>query len=151
MPSSRVASSAMPPTTSKKAIAALCSKDGELATSTTTCVPAKALASPSPVTVLTPVDGEAGRTSWPRWRSRATTREPMRPEPPITTIFNDASCRLPPEWRGGQGWPSARGGAVVPVRYQDEAGRAESALALKQSGGARKVGPAAQILVPKFP
>jgi len=43
--------------------------------------------SPSPVTVLTPVFGEAATTSWPRWRRVATVFEPIRPVPPMTTIF----------------------------------------------------------------
>ena len=37
--------------------------------------------------LLTPVLGEAATTSWPPWRSMATVFEPMRPVPPITTIF----------------------------------------------------------------
>src|SRR5262249_53912750 len=53
----------------------------------TTCVPAMACLSPSPVMVLTPVFGEAATTSWPRWRRMATVFEPIRPVPPMTTIF----------------------------------------------------------------
>ena len=37
--------------------------------------------------VLTPVLGEAATTSWPPWRRMATVFEPIRPVPPITTIF----------------------------------------------------------------
>src|SRR5512147_1192788 len=37
--------------------------------------------------VLTPVLGEAATTSWPPWRRMATVFEPMRPVPPMTTIF----------------------------------------------------------------
>ena len=44
-------------------------------------------ASPSPVTVLTPDEGDAATTSWPRWRRFATTFFPMSPLPPMTTIF----------------------------------------------------------------
>ena len=43
--------------------------------------------SPSPVMVLTPVLGEAATTSWPPWRRMATVFEPIRPVPPMTTIF----------------------------------------------------------------
>jgi hypothetical protein len=42
--------------------------------------------SPSPVIVLTPTFGEAAITSWPPRRRMATPFEPIRPEPPITTI-----------------------------------------------------------------
>src|SRR6185437_11188877 len=42
---------------------------------------------PSPVMVLTPLLGEAATTSWPPWRRMATVFEPIRPVPPITTIF----------------------------------------------------------------
>jgi hypothetical protein len=34
-----------------------------------------------------PLLGEAAMTSWPPWRSMATVFEPIRPVPPITTIF----------------------------------------------------------------
>ena len=33
------------------------------------------------------VSGEAATTSWPPWRRMATVFEPIRPVPPITTIF----------------------------------------------------------------
>src|SRR5262249_3455647 len=52
-----------------------------------TCVPAMASLRPSPVMVLTPVLGEAAISSWPPWRRMATVFEPIRPVPPITTIF----------------------------------------------------------------
>jgi hypothetical protein len=42
---------------------------------------------PSPVMVLTPLLGGAARTSWPPWRRIATVFEPIRPVPPMTTIF----------------------------------------------------------------
>src|SRR5437588_7036904 len=42
---------------------------------------------PLPVMVLTPVLGEAATTSWPPWRKMGTVFEPIRPVPPITTIF----------------------------------------------------------------
>src|SRR2546421_12862672 len=35
----------------------------------------------------TPLLGEAARTSWPPWRRMATVFEPIRPVPPMTTIF----------------------------------------------------------------
>jgi hypothetical protein len=40
-------------------------KEGELARSMTTCVPAMASLRPSPVMVLTPLLGKAATTSWP--------------------------------------------------------------------------------------
>src|SRR5262245_5191103 len=42
---------------------------------------------PSPVMVLTPVLGEAAITSWPPWRRKGMVFEPIKPVPPITTIF----------------------------------------------------------------
>src|SRR6185437_5363222 len=63
------------------------SNDGELARSITTCAPATASLRPSPVMLLTPLLGEAATTSWPSWRRMATVFEPIRPVPPITTIF----------------------------------------------------------------
>src|SRR5262245_34786057 len=53
----------------------------------TTCVPAKASLRPWPVMVLMPVLGEAATTSWPPWRRMGAVFEPIRPVPPITTIF----------------------------------------------------------------
>ena len=58
-----------------------------MARSITTCVPAMASLSPSPVMVLMPFWGEAATTSWPPWRRMATVFEPIRPVPPMTTIF----------------------------------------------------------------
>src|SRR5262245_14322195 len=72
---------------SKNSSTALSSHDGEFVTSTTTSAPASALASPSPVRVLTPDEGEADTASWPRPRKRGISFLPMRPLPPITTIF----------------------------------------------------------------
>src|SRR5215510_2107923 len=71
----------------KNSSTALSSNEGELARSITTCVPAMASLRPSPVMLLTPVLGEAATTSWPPWRSMGTVFEPMRPVPPMTTIF----------------------------------------------------------------
>src|SRR6266516_7374463 len=71
----------------KNASTALSSNEGELARSITTCVPAMASLRPWPVMVLTPVLGEAATTSWPPWRRMATVFEPIRPVPPMTTIF----------------------------------------------------------------
>src|SRR5262245_61559736 len=42
---------------------------------------------PWPVMVLTPVLGEAATTSCPPWRRMGAVFEPIRPVPPITTIF----------------------------------------------------------------
>src|SRR6059058_2339629 len=75
------------PEVSKNSSTALSSNEGELARSITTCVPAMASLRPSPVMLLTPVLGEAATTSWPPWRRMETVFEPIRPVPPITTIF----------------------------------------------------------------
>ena len=51
--------------------------------------------------LLTPVLGEAATTSWPPWRRMGTAFEPIRPVPPITTIFiSDLSvfARHADEW-----------------------------------------------------
>src|SRR5262249_54223947 len=75
------------PAVSKNSSTALSSNDGELARSITTCAPATASLTPSPVMVLIPLLGEAATTSWPPWRRMETVFEPIRPVPPITTIF----------------------------------------------------------------
>src|SRR5690348_12298364 len=75
------------PAVSKNSSTALSSNDGELARSITTCAPETASLTPSPVIVLTPLLGEAATTSWPCRRRMATVFEPMRPVPPMTTIF----------------------------------------------------------------
>ena len=75
------------PAVVKKVMTASSAKFGEFARSMTTCAPATASASPSPVMVLTPVLGDAATTSWPFWRRFDTTLLPMRPVPPMTTIF----------------------------------------------------------------
>src|SRR5262249_24164411 len=66
---------------------ALSSNEGELARSISTCEPAMASLSPSPLMVLIPPWGEAATRSWPPWRRMATVFEPIRPVPPLTTIF----------------------------------------------------------------
>src|SRR5882757_7555123 len=71
----------------KNSSTALSSNDGELARSITTCAPATASLRPSPVMVLTPLLGEAATSSWPPLRRMATVFEPIRPVPPMTTIF----------------------------------------------------------------
>src|SRR5262245_44377948 len=86
-PAAASAARRLRPEVSKNSSTALSSKEGELARSITTCVPAMACLSPSPVMVLTPLLGEAATTSWPAWRRMATVLEPIRPVPPITTIF----------------------------------------------------------------
>jgi hypothetical protein len=80
----------------KKSSAALSSNEGELDTSTATCVPDSTSASPSPVRVLTPDFGDAAIALWPCSASLATTLEPMSPVPPITTTFvmMDLPCVL---------------------------------------------------------
>src|SRR5258705_9182290 len=71
------------------------SKDGELETSTTTWAPLSTSANPSPVRVLTPVLGAAATASCPLALSFAMSFDPIRPVPPITTIFI-----FPPLFRG---------------------------------------------------
>src|SRR5215469_11043361 len=72
---------------SKNSSTALSSNEEELVRSITTCAPAMACASPSPVMLLTPLLGEAAMTSWPPRRRMGTVLEPMRPVPPMTMIF----------------------------------------------------------------
>src|SRR5262245_40598837 len=55
--------------------------------STTTAAFASASAKPSPVIVLTPVFGAAAIASCPFRLSFSTTFDPIKPVPPITTIF----------------------------------------------------------------
>src|SRR5205809_2132032 len=86
-PAAASAARRLRPEVSKNSSTALSSNEGELARSITTCVPAMASLRPSPVMVLTPVLGEAATTSWPPWRRMATVFEPIRPVPPMTTIF----------------------------------------------------------------
>src|SRR2546425_1952744 len=86
-PAAASAARRLRPEVSKNSSTALSSNEGELARSITTCVPAMASLRPSPVMLLTPVLGEAATTSWPPWRRMATVFEPIRPVPPITTIF----------------------------------------------------------------
>src|SRR5262244_1067715 len=86
-PAAASAASRLRPEVSKNSSTALSSNEGELARSITTCVPAMASLRPSPVMVLTPVLGEAAKTSWPPCRRMATVFEPIKPVPPITTIF----------------------------------------------------------------
>ena len=70
---------------SKNFSTAASSKDGELLTSTTTWVLVSGSANPAPVSVSTPVAGEAGTASCSR--SLFTTFVPISPVPPMTTIF----------------------------------------------------------------
>src|SRR3954466_1482771 len=86
-PAAASAARRLRPEVSKNSSTALSSNEGELARSTTTCAPATASLTPSPVMVLTPLLGEAATTSWPPWRRMATVFEPIRPVPPMTTIF----------------------------------------------------------------
>src|SRR4029453_2661929 len=87
MPADFSAERRLRPDVSKKSKALLSSKEGEFATSTTTSAPLSAPANPSPVSVFTPLEGDAATTSCPRWRRMFTTFDPMRPVPPITTIL----------------------------------------------------------------
>src|SRR5215475_13645609 len=86
-PAAASAARRLRPEVSKNSSTALSSNEGELARSITTCAPAMASLSPSPVMVLMPLLGEAATTSWPLWRRIATVFEPIRPVPPMTTIF----------------------------------------------------------------
>src|SRR5262249_23822728 len=72
---------------SKNSSTALSSHDGAFVTSTTTSAPLTASASPPPVPLLPPDEGEAETASCPRSRSRGIIFFPMSPLPPITTIF----------------------------------------------------------------
>src|SRR5262245_8171563 len=72
---------------SKNSSTALSSHEGAFVTSTTTSAPASAWASPSPVMVLTPDEGEADTASWPHPHRIGISFLPMSPLPPITTIF----------------------------------------------------------------
>src|SRR5204863_3647936 len=49
--------------------------------------PASAAASPSPVTELMPREGDAATTSWPCCRRLLTSLVPIKPVPPMMTIF----------------------------------------------------------------
>ena len=86
-PAAASAARRLRPEVSKNASTALSSNEGELARSITTCAPATASLTPSPVMVLTPLFGDAAITSWPPRRRMATVFEPIRPVPPMTTIF----------------------------------------------------------------
>src|SRR5256885_14172056 len=68
-------------------MAGLSSNEGEFAPSPTTSASASAAANPSPVSVFTPLEGDAATTSWPCSLRLFTTFVPIRPVPPITTIF----------------------------------------------------------------
>src|ERR1700753_3736372 len=97
-PAAASAARRLRPEVSKNSSTALSSNEGELARSITTCAPARASLSPSPLMVLTPLLGEAARTSWAPWRRMATVFEPIRPVPPITTIFM-VGPSLVDDWR----------------------------------------------------
>src|SRR6478672_6409104 len=86
-PAAASAARRLRPEVSKNSSTALSSNEGELARSITTCAPAMASLRPSPMMLLTPLLGEAATTSWPPWRRMATVFEPIRPVPPMTTIF----------------------------------------------------------------
>ena len=71
----------------KKSSTSASANDGEFETSTTTFAPTSTSVSPSPVMVFTPELGEAAIASWPLSMRCSTTLDPMRPVPPMTTIF----------------------------------------------------------------
>src|SRR6266571_403302 len=76
-PAAASAARRLRPEVSKNSSTALSSNEGELARSITTCAPAMASLSPSPVMLLIPLLGEAATTSWPPWRRMATVFEPI--------------------------------------------------------------------------
>src|SRR5947209_16582200 len=102
------------PEVSKNSSTALSSNEGELARSITTCAPAMASLRPSPVMVLTPVLGEVATTPWPPWRRMATVFEPIRPVPPMTTIF----MVYPPLSMTGDPFPSRACRRLAPEEGQ---------------------------------
>jgi hypothetical protein len=67
------------PEVSKNSSTALSSNDGELVRSITTCAPAMASLRPSPVMLLTPLLGEAARTSCPYRFARREVEAPLTP------------------------------------------------------------------------
>jgi hypothetical protein len=71
----------------KNSSTAVSLQTGAFDTSTTTSAASSASASPSPVSVSTPESGDAASGSWPASRSFSTSLDPIRPLPPITTIF----------------------------------------------------------------
>jgi hypothetical protein len=71
----------------KNSTTAASSNDGEFGTSITTSAPATAAASPFPVSVSTPVFGEAATVSCLCSAGPSTSFDPISPVPPITTIF----------------------------------------------------------------
>src|SRR4051812_9647521 len=105
---------------SKNSITAPSSNDGEFVTSTTTAVPLRTSATPSPVSVLTPVSGDAATASWRSRRRSRTTLEPMRPVPPMTTIFIGFSFRGDP--RSGSRTPRSRRGHGNGIRVTPQSG-----------------------------
>src|SRR5215813_13342202 len=86
-PAAASAARRLRPEVSKNSSTALSSNEGELARSIATCAPAMASLSPSPVMVLTPVFGAAAIASCPFCFTFSTTFDPIKPVPPITTIF----------------------------------------------------------------
>src|SRR6266704_3634846 len=96
------------PEVSKNSSTALSSNEGELARSITTSASATASLSPSPVMALIPLLGEAATTSWPPWRRMVTVFEPIRPVPPITTIFM-VYVSLVDDWSSLNDWRSLNG------------------------------------------
>src|ERR1700747_3288144 len=85
-PAADSAASRLRPEVSKNSSTALSSNEGELARSITTCAPARASLSPSPVMVLTPLLGEAARNSWPPWWRKGAG---FRADQAGTTDHND--------------------------------------------------------------
>ena len=72
---------------SKNASTSSSANDGEFDTSITTSAPSSTSATPSPVSVFTPVLGDAATASCPWAVSRSMSFVPMSPVPPMMTIF----------------------------------------------------------------
>src|SRR5262245_16794472 len=95
---------------SKNSSTALSSHDGAFVTSTTTSAPVSALASPWPVMVLTPDEGDADTASWPRPLRIGISFLPMSPLPPITTIFMLDLLECRPDIGGATRFPPPSSG-----------------------------------------
>src|SRR5262249_11791563 len=120
---------------SKNSRTALSSNEGEFVTSTTTSAPASAPDSPSPVRVLTPEEGEADAASCPPPRSRGISFLPLRPLPPITTIFMPGLLECRPRRIAGTAFifPSCvlvfgEAEALAALRVQDDGDEARLVL-----------------------
>src|SRR5207302_560821 len=113
---------------SKKCSTALSSNKGEFDTSTTMSAPASAGCRPSPVTALTPLLGDACSTSWPRARSRGANFEPIRPVPPMITIFISSLLCLKPRHPALHHQADLQGAGAIPRYMNPERGFATNIM-----------------------